>query len=167
MRGAGGNRVQMSVFVFQAEDGIRDATVTGVQTCALPISSKFAPQPEQGERLRRPAMAVLPTGTVTFLFTDIEGSTRLWEEHAEAMRAALGRHDDLLRAAITEHRGHVFKTVGDAFHAAFPTAADALAAALDAPWPASPGRCPAVCGCGWPCTPARPTSAMGTTLALR
>ena len=77
-------------------------------------------------------MAVLPTGTVTFLFTDIEGSTRLWEEHAEAMRAALGRHDDLLRAAITEHRGHVFKTVGDAFHAAFPTAADALAAVLDA-----------------------------------
>ena len=77
-------------------------------------------------------MAALPTGTVTFLFTDIEGSTRLWEEHGEAMRAALGRHDTLLHATITGHRGHVFKTVGDAFHAAFPTAADALAAALDA-----------------------------------
>ena len=77
-------------------------------------------------------MAALPTGTVTFLFTDIEGSTRLWEEHTEGMRAALGRHDDLLRATITQHRGHIFKTVGDAFHAAFPTAADALATALEA-----------------------------------
>jgi predicted ATPase/class 3 adenylate cyclase len=75
---------------------------------------------------------VLPTGTVTFLFTDIEGSTRLWEEHTKEMQAALGRHDNLLHVTITEHRGHVFKTVGDAFHAAFPTASDAVAAALDA-----------------------------------
>ncbi len=77
-------------------------------------------------------MAGLPTGTVTFLFTDIEGSTKLWEEHTEAMRAALGRHDDLLHETIARHHGHVFKTVGDAFHAAFPTASDALTAALDA-----------------------------------
>lgn len=87
---------------------------------------------EPHEHLTKPPAAELPTGTVTFLFTDIEGSTRLWEEHAEAMRAALGRHDDLLHAIITAHRGHVFKTVGDAFHAAFPAASDALAAALDA-----------------------------------
>lgn len=57
-------------------------------------------------------MAALPTGTVTFLFTDIEGSTKLWEEYTEEMRAALSRHDDLLRATITQHRGHIFKTVG-------------------------------------------------------
>jgi hypothetical protein len=74
----------------------------------------------------------LPTGTVTFLFTDIEGSVNLWEEHPAAMRAALARHDDLLRHAIESHGGHVFKTVGDAFYAAFTTAPDAIVAALDA-----------------------------------
>src|SRR5881628_1594120 len=75
-------------------------------------------------------MSALPTGTVTFLFTDIEGSTRLWEEHPEAMRVALARHDAFLRHAIETHGGHVFKTVGDAFCAAFATAPHALAAAL-------------------------------------
>ncbi len=87
-------------------------------------------------------MADLPTGTVTLLFTDIEGSTRLWEAHASAMRAALARHDALLRHCIADHDGHIFKTGGDAFCAAFHTASDALAAALDAqralhrePWP--------------------------------
>jgi TolB-like protein/Tfp pilus assembly protein PilF len=87
-------------------------------------------------------MADLPTGTVTLLFTDIEGSTRLWEAHAAAMRTALARHDALLRHCIDDHDGHVFKTGGDAFCAAFHTASDALAAALDAqralhrePWP--------------------------------
>src|SRR5665213_3944522 len=85
----------------------------------------------------------LPSGTVTFLFTDIEGSTRLWETQATAMRAALARHDALLRYCIDAHHGYVFKTGGDAFCAAFHTAPDALAAALEAqralhhePWPA-------------------------------
>src|SRR3990172_4465490 len=77
-------------------------------------------------------MTDLPSGTVTFLFTDIEGSTRLWEEHPEAMKRALGRHDAVLRAAIGTNRGHIFKTVGDAFDAVFPTAPGALAAALAA-----------------------------------
>src|SRR3977135_1918917 len=77
-------------------------------------------------------MAGLPTGTVTLLFTDIEGSTRLWEAHAPAMRAALARHDALLRHCVDDHDGHVFKTGGDAFCAAFHTASDALAAALEA-----------------------------------
>ncbi|MCC6174427.1 MAG: adenylate/guanylate cyclase domain-containing protein [Chloroflexi bacterium] len=77
-------------------------------------------------------MAGLPTGTVTFLFTDIEGSTARWEHQPEAMRAALARHDALVRAAIVEHGGHVVKTMGDAFHAAFSRAPDAIAAALDA-----------------------------------
>jgi adenylate cyclase len=74
----------------------------------------------------------LPTGTVTFLFTDIEGSTRLWETHHDAMRTALARHDDILRKCITAQRGHVFKTGGDAFCAAFDNAPDALHAALAA-----------------------------------
>jgi len=77
-------------------------------------------------------MTGLPEGTITFLFTDIEGSTRMWEEHAEAMKVALRRHDSLLRRLITDHRGYVFKTVGDAFHAAFPRPADAVAASLAA-----------------------------------
>ncbi len=47
----------------------------------------------------------LPTGTVTFLFTDLEGSTRLWEEHPDAMRPALARHDEIVRSAIESHGG--------------------------------------------------------------
>ena len=77
-------------------------------------------------------MAGMPTGTVTFLFTDIEGSTVRWEHQTEAMRTALARHDALLRAAILEHGGYVVKTMGDAFHAAFSRAPDAVAAAVDA-----------------------------------
>ena len=77
-------------------------------------------------------MAELPSGTVTFLFTDIEGSTRLWEEHPEAMRPALARHDEILRMAIEAHDGVVVKTTGDGFHAAFATAGAGALAALDA-----------------------------------
>jgi len=73
-----------------------------------------------------------PTGTVTFLFTDIQGSTKLWEQHPDQMRPALARHDQLLRQAIEGNNGYVFKTVGDAFCAAFPTAPDALQATLSA-----------------------------------
>jgi class 3 adenylate cyclase len=72
-----------------------------------------------------------PTGTVTFLFTDLEGSTRLWEEHPEAMKAALARHDSILREAVEAHGGHVVKTRGDGLHAAFATAQDAVMAAVD------------------------------------
>ena len=77
-------------------------------------------------------MAVLPTGTVTFLFTDIEGSTRLWERDASAMQSALARHDEILRSAIEGRDGHVFKTVGDAFCCAFSSAPEALDAAISA-----------------------------------
>lgn len=72
-----------------------------------------------------------PTGTITFLFTDIEGSTKLWERCPDAMRLALARHDSILRDVIERNHGYVFKTVGDAFCAAFPTAPDALNAALE------------------------------------
>lgn len=88
-------------------------------------------------------MAAPTTTTFAFLFTDIEGSTRLWEAHPTAMRAALARHDALLRAAIAAEGGRVFKTIGDAFCATFKAPAPALAAALEAqramatePWPA-------------------------------
>jgi class 3 adenylate cyclase len=69
---------------------------------------------------------------VTFLFTDIEGSTQLWESAPDAMRAALARHDAILRDAIEAYGGYVFATGGDAFAAAFARAGDALAAAEQA-----------------------------------
>jgi predicted ATPase/class 3 adenylate cyclase len=74
----------------------------------------------------------LPTGTVTFLFTDVESSTRLWEHHPEAMRAALARHDELLTAAVETRGGHVIKGTGDGLHAVFAGADIAMAAAVEA-----------------------------------
>jgi predicted ATPase/class 3 adenylate cyclase len=73
-----------------------------------------------------------PSGTVTFLFTDIEGSTRLWQADETAMRAAVSRHDELIRKTVAEHGGTVFSTGGDGFGVAFPAASTALAAALAA-----------------------------------
>lgn len=73
----------------------------------------------------------LPTGTVTFLFTDIQGSTPLWESQPEKMAQALQVHNTALRGAIQANGGAVFKTVGDAFQAAFPTAPQALKAAIE------------------------------------
>lgn len=72
-----------------------------------------------------------PTGTVTFLFTDIEGSTKLWEDRPADMRTWLREHDALLAGILALRGGYVFKTVGDAFCAAFARAPDALAAAAD------------------------------------
>jgi predicted ATPase/class 3 adenylate cyclase len=72
----------------------------------------------------------LPTGTVTFLFTDLEGSTPLWDRHPEAMKDALARHDAILGEAVSAHRGHVIKTTGDGVHAVFDTARDAVGAAV-------------------------------------
>src|SRR5687768_10658627 len=93
-----------------------------------------------------PLMATPPTGTVTLLFTDIEGSTRLWEERPDAMRVALARHDQLMREAIERHQGFVFKTIGDAFCAAFADPVEGVEAAIDAqtslfaePWEGVPG----------------------------
>ncbi len=75
-------------------------------------------------------MTAQPSGTITFLFTDIEGSSRLWEEHPEEMKGALARHDLILRQAFGD--GFIFKTVGDAFCAAFHTASAAASAAVAA-----------------------------------
>jgi predicted ATPase/class 3 adenylate cyclase/DNA-binding CsgD family transcriptional regulator len=77
-------------------------------------------------------MTQLPSGTVTFLFTDLEGSTRLWEQYPDAMKDALARHDDILRDVIESHHGCVVKTTGDGAHAAFMTATDAVLAAVRA-----------------------------------
>jgi predicted ATPase/class 3 adenylate cyclase len=70
--------------------------------------------------------------TYTFLFTDIEGSTRLWELQPEAMRAALDRHNAIIRTAVEAHHGRVFRTAGDAFFASFRSAPAAVAAAVEA-----------------------------------
>src|SRR5262245_47836871 len=74
----------------------------------------------------------LPTGTVTFLFTDLVVSTRLWDTEPDAMRTALAKHDEILRAAVTVRGGHVVKGTGDGIHAVFATADDALGAAIHA-----------------------------------
>ncbi len=63
----------------------------------------------------------LPTGTVAFLFTDIQGSTQLWQKHPAAMPQALTRHHALLSQAIESHGGYVFQIIGDAFCGAFHT----------------------------------------------
>ena len=73
----------------------------------------------------------LPRGTVTFLFTDIEESTRLWDEAPTDMADALRVHDAIVRGTIERHGGYVFATGGDGFCAAFSTAADAAAAAIE------------------------------------
>jgi predicted ATPase/class 3 adenylate cyclase len=70
-----------------------------------------------------------PSGTVTFLLTDLEGSTRLWEQDPEAMKAAMVRHDELLEKTIAAHEGFVFARMGDGMAAAFATASDAVSGA--------------------------------------
>jgi class 3 adenylate cyclase len=89
-------------------------------------------------------MPDLPTGTVTFLFTDVEGSTRLWEQHPQTMEAALARHDALAAEIIASHHGKVVKHRGggDSLFAVFARALDAAAGATQLqqalalePWP--------------------------------
>jgi len=74
----------------------------------------------------------LPSGTVTFLFTDIEGSTKLWEQYPEAMKSALAQHDAILREAIELNHGSYVKTTGDGVHAVFEKAVDAINATIRA-----------------------------------
>jgi predicted ATPase/class 3 adenylate cyclase len=72
-----------------------------------------------------------PSGTVTFLFTDVESSTRIWQDHPDAMTQALTRHDEIVRHAIEAHHGYVVKTTGDGVHAAFTAPRDAVDAAIE------------------------------------
>src|SRR5512139_514514 len=75
---------------------------------------------------------MFPSGTVTFLFTDIQGSTQKWEQAPGAMKIALERHNAILQSTIAAHPGGVFKVIGEAFQAAFNEPAQALAAAVEA-----------------------------------
>src|SRR5262245_7073115 len=77
-------------------------------------------------------MGDMPVGTVTFLFTDIEGSTRLWQQEEASMRQAVARADQLLRDVLAGHGGVVFSTMGDGLAAAFQTASAAVACAVEA-----------------------------------
>jgi len=77
-------------------------------------------------------MGSLPSGTVTFLFTDIEGSTKLAQQYPDALPDLLTRHHEILHQSIQAQNGYVFQIVGDAFCSAFSSASEALNAALDA-----------------------------------
>jgi predicted ATPase/class 3 adenylate cyclase len=77
-------------------------------------------------------MTILPSGTVTFLFTDIEGSTRLAQQYSEAMPRLMARHNEMLTRSILAHEGHVYEIAGDSFCGVFSSAIDAVYAALDA-----------------------------------
>ena len=90
-------------------------------------------------------VASIPTGVISFLFTDVEGSTRLWESDPDGMAASLAKHDQIMRSVIDANRGHVFSTGGDAFAVAFGSVGAAIAAAttiqlqlLGADWPGPP-----------------------------
>jgi predicted ATPase/class 3 adenylate cyclase len=92
-------------------------------------------------------MTLPPTGTVTFLFTDIEGSSAIAQEYPEQWETLRARHNAILQAAADAFKGYVFQIVGDAVCIAFHSASDALQAALDAqwmlqnePWPSTPIR---------------------------
>ena len=76
-------------------------------------------------------MSKLPSGTVTFLFTDIEGSTKLWEKYPEKMKSALAKHDSILKDAVESNKGHIIKTTGDGIHAVFSTVIDAIKASIE------------------------------------
>ena len=71
-----------------------------------------------------------PSGTVTFLLTDLEGSTRMWEQDPEAMKAAMVRHDELLEKSISANDGFIFARMGDGMAAAFYSAGNAVSAAI-------------------------------------
>ena len=77
-------------------------------------------------------MKNIPSGTITFLFSDIEGSTQRWEKDRETMQSAFNRQEEIMRAAMERHGGYVYKMIGDAFQVAFSSAPAALAAAWEA-----------------------------------
>jgi predicted ATPase/class 3 adenylate cyclase len=97
-------------------------------TCAAP-GRPSRPQADHPRGVDR--ILSLPSGTVTFLFTDIEGSTRRWDEFGAAMNEVMAHHDTLLSEIVERHNGAVFKTVGDAICAVFERPADAASAALE------------------------------------
>jgi predicted ATPase/class 3 adenylate cyclase len=95
-------------------------------------TDRLAPPTQSVRQIAFVPATTLPSGTVTFLFTDLEISTQLWERHTQTMQAALARHDAILRHAIEAHQGVIVKPTGDGIHAVFAHAPNALAAALTA-----------------------------------
>jgi len=136
-----------------AESGRRKAALQQYEACKKALSDELGVQPEpETTRLyeqichgtfssepthqeaagdSQPGQS-RPTGTVTFLFTDIEGSTHLWEHQPEAMKRAHARHETILRQSMAAYGGYVYKMIGDAFQVAFSTSPAALQAALAA-----------------------------------
>src|SRR5262245_3350333 len=112
---------------LQAARGERATDRLAAPAVSVEGSVAGAIAPAERDTARLP----LPSGTVTFLFTDIEASTQLWSQNAQTMGVALARHEALLRAVITASSGVVFKTVGDALYAAFAGALDAVQAAVE------------------------------------
>ena len=124
-----------------------------VDDLAVVLSESFRSAAEGTAAPRRspawpgePGEAELPAGTVTFAFTDIEGSARLWETEPTAMARALALHNETLHAAFGHHGGVVFSTMGDEMAVAFSSAAGAVRASVEAqralmaaPWPAETG----------------------------
>src|SRR5437868_3678461 len=95
---------------------------------------------------RAPGARSLPTGTITFLLTDVEGSTARWQQTGDAFKGALAGHHQLLRRVFGEHGGHEVKEAGDSFLVAFASASEAVACAIAAqcalaahPWPSAVG----------------------------
>lgn len=115
--------------VLEEELGVEPAAET--QALRREAAGGAAPRPAAAAE-ERTAPAGRPTGTVTFLFTDIEGSTRLWQQFPRAMPEAFARQEAIFRAAVAAHGGYVYKMIGDAFQAAFSLAPAALAAAVAA-----------------------------------
>jgi predicted ATPase/class 3 adenylate cyclase len=98
---------------------------------SVPTADTRTPDPEPADAPAWPAAGIGAATLSTFLITDIEGSTRLWEEHAQAMASALARHDALLRSAVEGRGGAVIKTTGDGLLAVFGDPEAAVLAALD------------------------------------
>jgi predicted ATPase/class 3 adenylate cyclase len=108
-----------------------DERVTFLQAARAELAvNRLAPPTRSVAQTAVVPTAILPRGTVTFLFTAIEGSTQLWTHQPQQMGAAVARHETLLRVAITSAGGVVFKTAGDAVYAAFASALDAVSAAV-------------------------------------
>ena len=115
------------------------------------------------------AVSDMPSGTVSFLFTDIEDSTRLWRQYPESIRDALARHDAILASTVQSAGGSVVKTTGDGVHAVSAAAQGAIAAAVAAQ--VAVGDEPSVCRsrslCGWGFTVAQRSCVTVTTTAPR
>ncbi len=121
--------VKPSAETIRLYEAIRDETLSKDSTAQAEATTRV---PAISATLKKAGPVSLPLGTVSFLFTDIQGSTPLWEREPEKMAEALQIHNRALRQAIEANGGMVFKLVGDAFQAAFPTAQQALLAAIGA-----------------------------------